>query len=107
MISHSKPHPEVFLKARDALKLTSSECLVVEDAMSGIDAGVEGGFETCGLLGASHYKKTTYPLKSLQDILMVVEVKNSETLKEAEHRIELKHIKKVYPNGVTAVKDFP
>ncbi|CDD93930.1 carbohydrate ABC transporter ATP-binding protein CUT1 family [Coprobacillus sp. CAG:826] len=106
MISHSKPHPEVFLKARDALKLTSSECLVVEDAMSGIDAGVEGGFETCGLLGASRYKKTTYPLKSLQDILMVVEVKNSETLKEAEHRIELKHIKKVYPNGVTAVKDF-
>ena len=42
-ISHSKPDPEVFLKAAEFLKLPASECLVVEDAEAGLLAAKNGG----------------------------------------------------------------
>lgn len=71
-ISRSKPDPEVFLKAAEYLGLKPEECLVVEDAFSGIDAGVAGGFKTAGIGPASRYEKTDYPLNSFCDLLDVV-----------------------------------
>ena len=38
-VLHKKPDPEIFLLAIQRLKLTSGECLVVEDAPNGIRAG--------------------------------------------------------------------
>lgn len=49
-ITHSKPHPEVFLKAADMLGLEPSACLVVEDAHAGVEAAVRGGFD-CAAIG--------------------------------------------------------
>ena len=43
-ISHSKPDPEVFLKAAEYLGLEPEHCLVVEDAVAGAQAGHTGGF---------------------------------------------------------------
>ncbi len=97
-IKNSKPDPEVFLLARDLLKLKTEDCIVVEDATSGIDAAIQGGFACCGIQGASTYEKTTYPIQSLKDVLFIV--------KPHEHRIELKNVKKIYPNGLCAVQDF-
>ena len=37
-ITHSKPNPEVFLKAAEMLGVSPRECAVVEDAVTGIDA---------------------------------------------------------------------
>lgn len=48
-ITHSKPDPEVFLLAAQYLHLKPEECLVVEDAESGIIAGKRGGFLTIGI----------------------------------------------------------
>jgi beta-phosphoglucomutase len=55
-ITHSKPHPEVFLTAAARLGTPPAECLVVEDAEAGVDAGLAGGMKvlavghaaTCG-----------------------------------------------------------
>lgn len=44
-ITRSKPDPEVFLKAAEYLGLSPAECLVVEDAVSGAEAGHAGGFK--------------------------------------------------------------
>lgn len=49
-ITHSKPHPEVFLKAADMLDLSPTECLVVEDAHAGVEAACAGGFD-CAAIG--------------------------------------------------------
>ena len=49
-ITHSKPHPEVFLKAADMIGLDLSVCLVVEDAKAGVSAAVAGGFD-CAAIG--------------------------------------------------------
>ncbi len=68
-ITHSKPDPEVFLKAAEKLNLQPCECLVVEDAEAGIDAGNAGGFKTAGIGIASNYLKTCYKINKLSDIL--------------------------------------
>ncbi|MBR6030159.1 MAG: beta-phosphoglucomutase [Clostridia bacterium] len=49
-ITHSKPHPEVFLKAAERLGLPPEACLVVEDAHAGVEAAVAGGFD-CAAMG--------------------------------------------------------
>jgi beta-phosphoglucomutase len=42
-ITHSKPHPEVFLKAAARLRLRPARCLVVEDAVAGVEAAHAAG----------------------------------------------------------------
>jgi beta-phosphoglucomutase family hydrolase len=39
-----KPHPDPFLTAAGQLQVTPDEAIVVEDAISGIKAGIAGGF---------------------------------------------------------------
>jgi len=96
-ITHSKPNPEVFTKAREALKLPCNEVLVVEDAEAGIDAANAAKIQSCGINGADKYDKCKFKLHKLEDLLTLV---NDETV------IELNHINKVYPNGFEAVHDF-
>ena len=43
-VEHPKPHPEVFLNGAKAMSLSPSECIVFEDAASGITAAKAGGF---------------------------------------------------------------
>ena len=42
-VTHGKPHPEIFIKAYEALGLKPEECIVVEDAITGIKAGLAAG----------------------------------------------------------------
>ena len=70
-ITRSKPDPEVFLKAAEFLGFDASECLVVEDAIAGIDAAVAGGFHSAGIGEAATHEKVTYPLEHFSDLLKV------------------------------------
>lgn len=70
-ITHSKPHPEVFLMAADMLHLQPSECLVVEDALAGIDAAVAGGFSSAGIGEAATHDQVTFKLQKITDILNI------------------------------------
>lgn len=51
-ITNSKPDPEVFLKAADMLCIPYSECMIVEDADAGIEAGKRAGMKTVSVHGA-------------------------------------------------------
>ena len=42
-VTHGKPYPEIFTKAHELLGLKAEECIVVEDAVNGIVAGVRAG----------------------------------------------------------------
>lgn len=44
MVDFPKPHPEVFLKGAEAMGFAPNECVVFEDAESGIKAAKVGGF---------------------------------------------------------------
>ncbi len=67
-ITHSKPHPEVFLKAAEYLGLEPGDCCVVEDAMAGIDAAVAGGFDSAGIGEAATHPQVTYKLTTFSDL---------------------------------------
>ena len=57
-IKNSKPDPEVFLKAADMMGISYKECMVVEDADAGIEAGKRAGMKTLSVRGAknAHYQ---------------------------------------------------
>jgi beta-phosphoglucomutase len=48
-VSVPKPHPEVFLKGAQQMGLEPFECIVFEDAKSGVQAAKEGGFTVIGV----------------------------------------------------------
>ncbi len=48
-VYHKKPHPEIYLKASKKLGLKPSECLVIEDAITGIAAGKAAGSKCLAL----------------------------------------------------------
>ncbi len=48
-IEHKKPAPDIFLKAAQLLDVQPSRCLVVEDAVSGVEAGKAAGARVLAL----------------------------------------------------------
>lgn len=46
MVTHAKPNPEIFLKAAESLGLEPADCMVLEDSLNGVEAGIRGGFMT-------------------------------------------------------------
>lgn len=49
MVTNGKPHPETFLKAAALLQLKPEECIVFEDAPSGIQAAIAAGCTAIGI----------------------------------------------------------
>jgi len=71
-IAHSKPDPEVFVKAAGMLGLEPSDCLVVEDAHAGVEAAVNGGFDAAAIGDARDDARAKWPLDALPDLLRIV-----------------------------------
>lgn len=57
-VSRGKPDPEVFLKGAKALGMEPTQCVVFEDSLAGIEAGLAGGMKVVGVA-------TTNPLEKL------------------------------------------
>ena len=51
-VKRKKPFPDIFLASAEKLALDPSECLVVEDAINGIQAAKEAGMMSVGVLGS-------------------------------------------------------
>jgi beta-phosphoglucomutase len=68
-ITHSKPNPEVFLLAAKKLALPPEECLVVDDAESGLLAAKNGGFVSAGIGPSAQNPLAEHSLSKLSDIL--------------------------------------
>ena len=67
-ITHSKPHPEVFLKAAEMIRLPPEDCLVVEDAHAGVEAAVLGGFSCAAIGDAKEDPRAVYHLARFSDL---------------------------------------
>lgn len=70
-LENSKPDPEVFIRAAGGLKLEPSECLVVEDASSGVLAANRGNMDVAGIKEAAKLDTITYSLNSISDLLNI------------------------------------
>jgi HAD superfamily hydrolase (TIGR01509 family) len=65
-VTHSKPHPEIYLKSAAALGLPNSQCIVIEDSLSGVEAGQKAGSKVIGIT-------TTHTREELSHCAMVID----------------------------------
>lgn len=66
-IKNSKPDPEVFLLAAKKVCIEPKQCLVVEDADAGVEAGLAGGMKVLAVGYASRNEKANLRMKSLEE----------------------------------------
>ena len=67
-ISRSKPDPQVFTVAAQELGVAPEECLVVEDAEVGVDAGLAAGMKVLAVGSAVKHPRATLKAENLSRI---------------------------------------
>jgi len=70
-IEHKKPAPDIFLKAAANLGVDASRCLVIEDAISGVSAGLAAGARVLALttsFSAAELKEADWIAPLLTDV---------------------------------------
>jgi len=81
MVVRGKPDPEPYRRGADLLGFAPSECVVVEDAPSGVGAGVAAGCRVLGVLGthpAEQLRAATWLARSLEAIAVKVKADGLE-----------------------------
>ena len=58
-ISHSKPHPEIYLKAAESIDIPPEQCLAIEDSPVGLQAALAAGMR-CIIIQNGHIKNPDY-----------------------------------------------
>lgn len=71
-ITHSKPDPEVFVKAGEYLGELPENCVVVEDAYAGIDAAKAAKMTAVGIGDAAGYDKADVKIHGFAELLNLV-----------------------------------
>ena len=75
-ITHSKPNPEVFLLAANRMGVAPENCLVVEDADSGVEAAIKGKMKVLGIGAARTNPRATITARDLSQIDLIQFIAN-------------------------------
>ena len=70
-ITRSKPDPEVFVKAAEMLGIPAERCLVVEDAVSGAEAGHRGGMKVACVGDAAKNGAGDWNMESIRELIEI------------------------------------
>lgn len=54
LVANGKPHPDIFLYAAQKLECAPLRCLVLEDSVNGVRAGLAAGMTVWGFVGGGH-----------------------------------------------------
>jgi sugar-phosphatase len=73
MVQRGKPDPEPYLRGAELIHASPADCIVVEDAPSGIGAGVAAGCRVLGVLGTHSEAElraagANWVVRSLEDV---------------------------------------
>lgn len=73
MVERGKPDPEPYRRGAELIQSPPAECIVVEDAPSGVDAGVAAGCRVLGVLGTHSEAElraagASWIVRSLEDV---------------------------------------
>jgi mannitol-1-/sugar-/sorbitol-6-/2-deoxyglucose-6-phosphatase len=73
-LQHGKPHPEVFLKCAENLKMDPKNCLVIEDSVNGVLAGKAAGMTVIAVPDPEHrndkrFEVADHILSNLKDVI--------------------------------------
>lgn len=69
-VSKAKPDPEVFLRGAEALNVLPCECIVFEDAESGVEAAINAGMHCIGIGSHDILKKANLVFSGFNDITL-------------------------------------
>ena len=58
-IENGKPHPEIYLKAVEAIGVIPQRCIVIEDSLSGIEAARKAGCKVIGITTTHSHQELT------------------------------------------------
>lgn len=53
-VTNGKPAPDLFLLAAETMGFAPQHCIVIEDSVAGVEAGVRAGMAVIGFAGGSH-----------------------------------------------------
>ena len=67
-VTNAKPDPEVFLRAAERLNLKAEQCIVVEDAVAGVDAANNAGMISIGIGEEANLHKADHVLPSTKEL---------------------------------------
>ena len=67
-VTRGKPDPEVFLKAASAIDREPSRCIVFEDSLHGIEAGLAGGMKVVGVATTHKAEKLSNTHKVVHEL---------------------------------------
>ncbi len=84
-VHRRKPHPECFLLAAQALGFAPDECLIFEDASTGVAAGLAGGFSVVGVGERQYLPKARTVISgflglSFRDLLHQLQISETQGL---------------------------
>lgn len=65
-VKNGKPDPEIYLEAAKALNLSATDCIVIEDSSSGIEAGKRAGAKVIGM-ATTHAREELPPTDEVAD----------------------------------------
>jgi sugar-phosphatase len=73
-LKHGKPHPEVFLKCAENLKIDPKDCLVIEDSVNGVLAGKAAGMTVVAIPDPDHrnderFEVADHLVNNLKDVI--------------------------------------
>jgi sugar-phosphatase len=81
MVERGKPDPEPYRRGAELLGASAEECVVVEDAPSGVGAGKAAGCRVLGVLGthsAEELRETDWIVASLEGLRVTVDADGLE-----------------------------
>ena len=67
MVKKGKPEPDLFLYAAEKMGYNPKDCVVIEDSIVGLMAGLNAGMEVIAFLGSEIYQNDKY-LKKVKDL---------------------------------------
>ncbi|HRI79095.1 MAG TPA: HAD family phosphatase [Cyclobacteriaceae bacterium] len=82
----SKPNPEIYLKAAAALKMPPEKCIVIEDSLSGLEAGRAAGCKIVGITTTHSPEELVHAdcvIEDFIDLDPMTLIKNTGILKTA------------------------
>lgn len=65
-VTHGKPNPEIYLKAAAKVGMPADRCIVIEDSISGVLAGLNAGMKVIGIT-------TTHTAEELNNTHLVID----------------------------------
>ena len=74
LVANGKPAPDIFLYAAESFKTKPEDCIIIEDSLPGVKAGLAAKMKTIAFFGASHAAFEWY-----QERIKVLKVESAES----------------------------